>query len=56
MPKFVHIDIPADDPEREASFFREVFKDPDGNVFSILEPVSGGTSAVPLATAVSSAP
>jgi predicted enzyme related to lactoylglutathione lyase len=25
MPRFVHIDIAADDPEREASFFRDVF-------------------------------
>lgn len=25
MPRFIHIDIAADDPEREASFFRNVF-------------------------------
>jgi predicted enzyme related to lactoylglutathione lyase len=25
MPRFVHIDIASDDPEREAAFFREVF-------------------------------
>ena len=25
MPKFVHIDISADDPERAASFYRDVF-------------------------------
>ena len=135
MPRFVHIDIPADDPEREASFFKDVFdwqvtkldgpvpywlltpdpvdhaalgagiakreqpwqtvnptirvpsadafaakiqaaggtiviprtdipgvgvlvtfKDPSGNIFSILEPVTGGAPAIPLAASAASAP
>ena len=135
MPRVVHIDIAADDPEHEASFFNKVFgwnvtrlhgpvpywllspepndpsaigagiakreqpwqtvnptirvpsadayvskieaaggtiviprtdipgvgvlvtfKDPSGNIFSILEPVSGGAPAIPLAASASSVP
>ena len=44
MPRFIHIDIAADDPEREASFFRNV---PSGNIFSILESASEARGSTP---------